>query len=373
MFVRNLPRDWVIWYDAQVRKGLKAFVTQITGPLIRIIGDRVVPGVKAAILKTLGLLLVKVPANLKPFLPQLQRTFIKSLSEPVLFVQTPARKCLTLLISLQPRLDPLIAELTTGIKTAEDKSVRDAMWGSLLGLLSGLEGKDITDVSKKTVETILVDTLFTTGENDDIIRKFAAKCFAVYCKYLSAEEAKTLISSKLLSKSILDDLNAAYMKRHGLMETVSRILIKCPDVITSNAAIWSATVSKVIEGFESNKSVVLEATVSSANSILMLNASDSILEDEEVVVLLKALVDLAKEGLEAVSPHLQLLVPTLMQLVRERQTTQIQMFYKSTCSGLDNTAARNTNDYAKRVLSKLAEKESDDEGGDDDDEGSDDF
>ncbi|KAJ3008678.1 UNVERIFIED_CONTAM: translational activator of GCN4, partial [Siphonaria sp. JEL0065] len=391
--------------------GLKAFVTQITGPLIRIIGDRVAPGVKAAILKTLGLLLVKVPANLKPFLPQLQRTFIKSLSEPVLYVQTPARKCLTLLIGLQPRLDPLIVELTTGIKTAEEKSVRDAMWGALLGLLNGLEGKDITDVSKKTVETLLSDTLFTTGENDDIIRKFAAKCFSVYARYLPAEDAKTLISTKLFTKSVLDDLSVSYMKCHGLMETLSRVLIKSPELITYNSAFLVTVLAKVLERFESNKSVVLEATVSSANSLLMLDAGDNFLEDEDRVNLLKALIGLAKGGLEvdarrmavlgvknlakkhynAVSPHLLLLIPTLMQLVRERVipiklAAERSLLYllalsannsdpdvlQKYCSTLDNTASRNTNDYAKRVLSKLAEKESDDEGGDDD-EGTEDF
>ncbi|KAF9283148.1 translational activator of GCN4, partial [Mortierella antarctica] len=61
---------------------LKPFVTQITGPLIRIVGDRHPGEVKAAILSTLSLLLQKVPAHLKPFLPQLQRTFIKSLTDP---------------------------------------------------------------------------------------------------------------------------------------------------------------------------------------------------------------------------------------------------------------------------------------------------
>ncbi|KAJ3234763.1 translational activator of GCN4 [Chytriomyces hyalinus] len=387
--------------------GLKAFVTQITGPLIRIIGDRMSPGVKAAILKTLGLLLVKVPANLKPFLPQLQRTFIKSLSEPSIYVQTPARKCLTLLISLQPRLDPLVVELTTGIKTAEDKSVRDSMWGALLGLLNGLEGKEITDVSKKTIETLLVDSLFNTGENDDVVRKYASKCFAVYANYLSKDDAKSLISTKLLSKQVLDELPAAFTKRHGLMEAISRVLVKCPEVIVGFAPFASTAVSKVFEGFQSEKSAVLEATVSCANSLLVLSAKGVFeLAEEDKVRLLTGLIEISKEGVqvdarrmsvlgiktlakkhyEFVAAHLSILVPTLMLLVRERvipiklaaERSLLHLLCLSSqrndpsvltkyASGLDNAAARNLSDYAKRVLTKLADKESDDEGGDEDD------
>ncbi|KAI8828909.1 armadillo-type protein [Chytriomyces cf. hyalinus JEL632] len=387
--------------------GLKAFVTQITGPLIRIIGDRVSPGVKAAILKTLGLLLVKVPANLKPFLPQLQRTFIKSLSEPSIHVQTPARKCLTLLISLQPRLDPLVVELTTGIKTAEDKSVRDSMWGALLGLLNGLEGKEITDVSKKTLETLLVDSLFNTGENDDVVRKCAAKCFAVYANYLSKDNAKTLISAKLFSKQVLEELPVSFTKRHGLMEAISRVLVKCPDLIVGFAPFASTAVSKVFEGFQSEKSAVLEATVSCANSLLALSAKGVFeLAEEDKVRLLTGLIEISKEGVqvdarrmsvlgiktlakkhyEFVAAYLSILVPTLMLLVRERvipiklaaERSLLHLLCLSSqrndpsvltkyASGLDNAAARNLSDYAKRVLTKLADKESDDEGGDEDD------
>jgi hypothetical protein len=64
-------------------EGLKPFVVAITGPLIRIIGDRFPPETKAAILATLGLLIRRAGPGLKPFVPQLQTTFLKCLNDPV--------------------------------------------------------------------------------------------------------------------------------------------------------------------------------------------------------------------------------------------------------------------------------------------------
>ena len=53
------------------------------GPLIRIIGDRFAWEIKAAILRTLGLLIAKAGSGLKPFVPQLQTTFLKCLGDQV--------------------------------------------------------------------------------------------------------------------------------------------------------------------------------------------------------------------------------------------------------------------------------------------------
>ncbi|KAI8061541.1 armadillo-type protein [Gilbertella persicaria] len=98
--------------DRTSAAALKPFVTQITGPLIRILGDRYPAEVKAAILQTLGLMLNKVPMHLKLFLPQLQRTFVKSYSDSTSdVVRERAASALKALSALQPRVDPTVAEI----------------------------------------------------------------------------------------------------------------------------------------------------------------------------------------------------------------------------------------------------------------------
>lgn len=115
--------------DRTSADSLKPFVTQITGPLIRVVSERSVDVKsepfylvqtvyetdkdKAAILLTLNNLLEKIPTLLKPFLPQLQRTFAKSLADTSSeLLRSRAAKALGTLITLTPRIDPLIAGMT---------------------------------------------------------------------------------------------------------------------------------------------------------------------------------------------------------------------------------------------------------------------
>ncbi|KAH6566502.1 hypothetical protein BASA60_009434 [Batrachochytrium salamandrivorans] len=164
---------------------LKPFVTQITGPLIRVIGDRFPPNVKSAILQTMATLLHRVPAMLKPFLPQLQRTFVKSLSDPSSgssAMRSRAAKCLTLLIPLQARLDPLVVELVQGLKyvsgdaaatlgglsvgvgksaTANPTTMRLAIWEALYGLIRSvaINSREMSPASQNTIKALLVEGL----------------------------------------------------------------------------------------------------------------------------------------------------------------------------------------------------------------------
>lgn len=132
-------------------EALRPSVVNITGPLIRILGDRFAWTVKTALLETLTLLLAKVctpplpvlhhflslaASNLctvsllqvgialKPFLPQLQTTFLKALQDSSRAVRLRAAEALGQLVSIHTKVDPLFTEQLSAIRNAEDSGVR---------------------------------------------------------------------------------------------------------------------------------------------------------------------------------------------------------------------------------------------------------
>lgn len=103
---------------------LQPSVVAITGPLIRILGDRFSANVKTAVLETLAILLAKVGILLKQFLPQLQTTFVKALNDPNRNVRLKSATALSFLIVIHQRADPLFTELHNMIKNQEEVALK---------------------------------------------------------------------------------------------------------------------------------------------------------------------------------------------------------------------------------------------------------
>ena len=154
---------------------------------------------------TLNNLLEKIPTFLKPFLPQLQRTFAKSLADTSSeILRTRAAKALGTLITLTPRIDPLIAELVTGSKTT-DPGVKNAMLKALYEVVSkaganmseasrtsvlGLVNSDVDDEDCK-LEHLLGDP--TPLTNSDPTAIASARLLGALPRHLQAESASVLI------------------------------------------------------------------------------------------------------------------------------------------------------------------------------------
>lgn len=99
---------------------------------------------------------MKIPLAVKPFLPQLQRTFARGLADTSSeTLRNRAAKGLGILITLTPRVDPLIAELIAGSKTS-DVGVKNAMMKALQEVV-GKAGASMSEASRTAIIGLIDD------------------------------------------------------------------------------------------------------------------------------------------------------------------------------------------------------------------------
>ena len=130
---------------------IKPFVVPFTGPLIRVATQAMAypPGVKTGIISALTTMLDRIPTFVKPFFPQLQRTFVKFVSDPAsLAVRNKAAIALGSLMRSQPRVDPLITELIGAVRSSEEP-----ITASMMGALAQVVGSAGNNVGQKARES----------------------------------------------------------------------------------------------------------------------------------------------------------------------------------------------------------------------------
>ncbi|KAI0316101.1 ARM repeat-containing protein [Amylostereum chailletii] len=161
---------------------IKPFVVPFTGPLIRVATQATTypPAVKTGILSALTTMLERIPVFVKPFFPQLQRTFVKSASDPAsVVVRNKAATALGVLMKNQPRVDPVVTELVTGARTNDD-----SISASLILALSYVVRSAGTNVGEKAREAALdlVSDAFKE-RNDEHYSQAIAALFASLTLY----------------------------------------------------------------------------------------------------------------------------------------------------------------------------------------------
>lgn len=137
---------------------IKPFVVPFTGPLIRVATQSTSypPGVKSAIITALSTMLERIPAFVKPFFPQLQRTFVKSIGDPAsMAVRTKAAQALGALMKNQPRVDPVITELCTAVRSNTDDIASSMMLSLSFVVRNG--AANIGDKAKELCIELLTD------------------------------------------------------------------------------------------------------------------------------------------------------------------------------------------------------------------------
>ncbi|KIY74096.1 ARM repeat-containing protein [Cylindrobasidium torrendii FP15055 ss-10] len=203
---------------------IKPHVVPLTGPLIRVAGTPLPPAVKAAIMQTLGGMVDKISALVKPFFPQLQRTFVKGVSDsggPT--VRSRAAKSLGILMRHVPRIDPVITELVTLVENDGGQYAVDA-------ITEVVENAPTTvgDASKEKIINVVSD-IFRSPGSDEGLAQSVANLIAVMASVWSADLLSPIVDSFL-----------AYGTPASLIS--SRTILACldPDVSLEPAKLFYA-------------------------------------------------------------------------------------------------------------------------------------
>lgn len=304
---------------------LKPYVTQITGPLIRTIGERFPSDVKAAILYTLNILLTKIPVFLKPFLPQLQRTFAKALADTSNeTLRNRAGKALSTLIGLQTRVDPLITELVNGARSADDEGVIASMLKAL---------SDIVVTTGKTLgapaKTLLLNFIEEQLENSDFAKQVTlAKLVGGLTNAVADDEASKLISTKILHNenqkfgvltmnAVLKDA-ASKVKTTNMTQEVGEFIAS--NINNSNDAVSEGAIVAAGKYLLSDEYLAEDPqTVASLIKELSLAMAKSVNRSTETrrlaLVVVRTLARLQYE--QTIAEHLDLLIPAIFGCVRD--------------------------------------------------------
>ncbi|CAB4061680.1 unnamed protein product [Lepeophtheirus salmonis] len=146
-------------------ESLKPSVVHITGPLIRILGDR--------------------------FCSQ-------SLNDSIRSVRLKSGLALSYLIAIHVRPDPLFNEILTGIKSADDSSIRDTYIQALRGCIVPTGGEKLTPSIRKQVLNTLTNFI---SSSEDTSRTVGSGCLGALCKWLSPEELASTFDGNIIVKS----------------------------------------------------------------------------------------------------------------------------------------------------------------------------
>jgi hypothetical protein len=198
-------------------------IIKMTGPLLRIVGDRNPSNVKIAILKTLGLILVKGGPALRAFVPQFQTTFVKALADPSRQVRLEAIHALGLLMPLSTRVDPLLKELVAGslgktASTSDSVGIVAVQTATLEALAVVLREGGKKAKLPDSIPAALVASKELLEHADETVREASAKVVAAACNFLGVDTA-----SDVIQESILEGEGSGEI-RHGKACAIRRIL-----------------------------------------------------------------------------------------------------------------------------------------------------
>jgi hypothetical protein len=174
---------------------LKASVMAITGPLIRVLGERYSSSLKSVILDAIYFLLLKVEITLKPFLPQLQPTFLKNLNDINRTIRLKSGFALAKLLFMNPKMDTIIIELLNYIKSNDDILIKETLLNTLRLCINNIGG-NLQDETKSQVLRFLHTEEYVFNPEHSI-RAVTSGTIGSLAPYLNEKEFSLLFKDVL--------------------------------------------------------------------------------------------------------------------------------------------------------------------------------
>ena len=248
------------------------FLIKLTGPLLRIVGDRNPSSVKIAIVQTLGLILTRGGPVLRAFVPQFQTTFVKALSDPSRQVRVEAIKALALLMPLSTRVDPLIKELVTTslgkgsnaatVETAGLVAIQTATLEALAVVLK--HGGAKVKLAESIPSSLDAGKALAVTHEDSGVRESASKVIGYACDLLGADEANAVIQELVIDAS---DSSKSPEAKHGIACICRRIFSR-PVGKETDRNQYKRVISIIETLMKDEKNMVKEAACTAIGALL---------------------------------------------------------------------------------------------------------
>ena len=263
---------------------LKAHIIAITGPLIRVVGDKHPSAVKSAILESLGVLINKGGIALKPFVPQLQTTFVKCLSDVQISVRMKAATAIGLLMALQTRVDALVNDLISTVESDETEAgIRESTYKAIAGVFA-YGGKNIAAPNVTRAVDAAYAALASSSSGERACASLALSRAFVWCP----TEERT---------AVLERLNAgdgrAAEHREGVADALCQISRANGQVIMNDHA--SITLNALVRAASDERPPSRAAAARGLGALAAISATTS----------------------GGASPYLSKLMPVLSKLLRD--------------------------------------------------------
>jgi len=352
------------------------------------VGDRFPAEVKLAIIQTLSKLLGKGGPMLRPFLPQLQTTFVKALYNENHGVRKCASMALGQLIVMSTRVDPVVNEMCQGA-VSDAPNVTDGVRIALLDALKLVLSNRGDKVGEAYVNKCLDELPQLLAHADEFVRKNAAKTIAAALKLVKEEDTHDRIIETLVGplKSATD-----WAQGHGICACIGAALVTTPFAMRAEPEV----VGCINVLLKDDNVMIRQAAVDALAQLLIAQSkgehSDDIGITDQLTQLLGMFQDssgdirhrallvfksFVKKCPGAVRDQLPVVAPALIACVRsERNITErclvyafelinrpetLKAFTSSRPSGVDSATIKQISEYCKRLVSRGAAEESDSE------------